>query len=110
MREKLNNIKSLKDCRNALRNDLTSSEATLWKYLQHRKLEGRKFRRQHSFGNYILDFYCPEERLAVELDGEHHFTETGVFYDEQRSIYLLAHGIAVVRFENYKVFENVARC
>lgn len=107
MKQRLNNIKPLKDRRKTLRNDLTSAEATLWKYLQHRKLDGRKFRRQHSFGNYILDFYCPEEKLAIELDGTQHFTEGGRRYDELRTAYLEAYGIMVVRFENCKVFENI---
>jgi very-short-patch-repair endonuclease len=54
--------------------DLTTAEAVLWKNLQGSRLDGKKFRRQHSVGKYVLDFYCPECRLAVELDGEAHFT------------------------------------
>src|SRR5215470_7411657 len=58
----------IQDRRTNLRRRLTPAEATLWKALQSSKLDGRKFRRQHSVGNYILDFYCDSERLAIELD------------------------------------------
>jgi len=63
----LHNLKHLKQTRKNLRNALTPAEATLWKYIQNSKVEGKKFRRQHSVGNYILDFYCPSEKLAIEL-------------------------------------------
>lgn len=105
----LNNIPLLKDRRRHLRNNLTSAEATLWKYLKSSQLDGRKFRRQHSFGMFILDFYCPSENLAVELDGAHHFTEDGKKYDERRSKFLNDHGIQVVRFENHEVLEDIEK-
>jgi very-short-patch-repair endonuclease len=63
-------------------------------------LHGRRFRRQHGAGPYILDFYCPAERLAVELDGAGHFTPAGREYDEVRDEFLRAAGIRVIRFEN----------
>ena len=102
---KLNNLLKLKSKRIELRKALTPAEATLWKHLQNSQLEGRKFRRQHSVGNYILDFYCPSEKLAVELDGAGHFTEEGVEYDEKRTEFLESVGIKVVRFENETVFK-----
>ncbi|MEL6536768.1 MAG: DUF559 domain-containing protein, partial [Bacteroidota bacterium] len=68
----LHNRKYLKERRQALRNNLTSAEATLWIFLKGRQLEGKKFRRQPSIGNYIVDFYCPEEQLVIELDGGLH--------------------------------------
>jgi very-short-patch-repair endonuclease len=102
----VNNLKYLKDNRKSLRNNLTPAEATLWKLLKSKQLEGRKFRRQHSVGNYILDFYCPAERLCVELDGAHHFTEEGMKYDEERTAYLKSVNIQVVRFENKIVFDD----
>ena len=58
-----------KEKRRALRQNLTAAEATLWKYIKGRQLQGRKFRRQHPVGPYIVDFYCVEEKLAIELDG-----------------------------------------
>ncbi len=71
----LHNKPSLKEERKALRNNLTEAEYLLWQYLKGKKLSGRKFRRQHSFENYIMDFYCPAEKPAIELDGQHHFLE-----------------------------------
>ena len=61
---------------------------------------------QHSIGNYIVDFYCPAEKLVVELDGAHHFTDDGLQYDNVRTEYLKTLGIRVVRFENRVVFEQ----
>ena len=65
----LNNVKVLKPIRQALRNDATAAEKQLWQFLKGSQLSGRKFRRQHSVGYFILDFYCPSEQLAIELDG-----------------------------------------
>ncbi|MES2762594.1 MAG: DUF559 domain-containing protein [Bacteroidota bacterium] len=103
---KLNNFNYLKTNRKNLRNNLTSAEASLWKSLQGSKLMGRKFRRQHSVGNYILDFYCPSEKIAIELDGAGHYTEEGIKKDEVRTQFLNECGIKVIRFENKLVFEK----
>src|SRR5262245_39614405 len=92
------NIKSTADFRRNLRNSLTPVEAILWKNLQGRKLSGKKFRRQFSIGRYIVDFYCPESRLAVELDGAPHFTDKGGEHDVERTAYLQASGVRVLRF------------
>ena len=72
--EDLHNLPKLKTFRRKLRSNLTPAEAAFWKIVQNAKLDGRKFRRQHSVGGYILDFYCPAERLGIELDGEVHFS------------------------------------
>lgn len=69
---KIYNHELLKDRRKELRNNLTIAEASLWKYLKGRRMHGLKFRRQHSIGPFIVDFYCPEEKLIIELDGEVH--------------------------------------
>jgi very-short-patch-repair endonuclease len=106
MSHQLNNLKHLKHYRRDLRNNLTPAEAALWKLLKSKQLEGIKFRRQHSVGNYILDFYCTTERLAIELDGAHHFTEEGIKYDEERTAYLNSVDIRVIRFENKLVFDD----
>ncbi|KAA6325647.1 hypothetical protein EZS27_025163 [termite gut metagenome] len=99
------NRPSLMERRKELRNHGTSAEATLWKLLKGKQIEGLKFRRQHSVGSYILDFYCPEIRIAVELDGEVHHSPQAEEYDERRSDYLLkTQGIIVLRFENQMVF------
>ncbi len=96
----------LQEFRTNLRKRLTPAEAALWRSLKGSKLDGRKFRRQHSVGNYILDFYCPEERLAVELDGQVHRNEQAEAYDAARRDFLARHRIKVIRFENFLVFDE----
>ncbi len=102
----IHNRKDLKQFRRNLRNNSTSAEAVLWNHLKGSNL-GKKFRRQHSVGNFILDFYCATERIAIELDGAHHFTDEGIKYDEDRTKYLNSLNIKVIRFENVKVFEDL---
>ena len=103
----IHNRKYLKPYRKALRNHGTSAEATLWKSLQKRQLDGRKFRRQHSVGNFIVDFFCYEENLAIELDGSIHNDPLVAKNDERKTEYLKSNGIKVIRFENRAVFENL---
>lgn len=109
MHNQIHNRKELESYRKDLRNNLTSAEATLWIELKGKKLDGRKFRRQHSVGSYILDFYCPSEKLCVELDGAHHFTEEGIAYDIERTYFLNSLNIIVVRFKNLDVFERMEK-
>lgn len=103
---KVHNIRAMKDTRKKLRNSLTPAEAKLWSLLKDSQLEGRKFRRQHSAGPYVLDFFCPSEKLCIELDGAGHFTDSGYEYDRARTEYLQALGISVIRFENKDMFEE----
>ena len=93
--------------RKKLRNSGTSAEAELWKHISNKKLEGRKFRRQHSVGNYILDFYCPSEKLDIDLDGEDHYWQEGIEKDLKKEMVLKGHSIRVLRFENKWVFQDV---
>jgi very-short-patch-repair endonuclease len=106
MTERAHNIRKLRENRKRLRNGLTPAEAKLWSLLKNSQIEKKKFRRQHSVGPYVLDFYCPSERLCIELDGAVHFTDSGYEYDTARTEYLDAHNIFVLRFENKDVFEN----
>jgi very-short-patch-repair endonuclease len=103
----IHNRQPLKPRRKELRSSLAPAEAALWKSLQRSQVNGKKFRRQHSVGNYVLDFYCPECRLAVELDGQGHFNSMTSEYDYRRTEYLKTLGIRVLRFENRLVFENL---
>jgi len=105
--KKQHNRPELKTRRKKLRSDLTSAEAYLWKELQNKKLDSRKFRRQHSINNYIVDFYCAKEKLIIELDGEVHNNPTAEEYDEKRSAFLGKRGFTVIRFENKMVFDNL---
>ena len=82
------NKPELKEQRRQLRTYGTAAEATLWGMLKNRQIKGLRWRRQFSVGPYILDFYCPEIKLAIELDGKDHFTESGMEHDIERSRYL----------------------
>jgi very-short-patch-repair endonuclease len=101
----LNNRKNLLELRKKLRNNSTPAEIALWDLIKNSKL-GKKFRRQHSVANYILDFYCPEEKLAIELDGAYHDAEYPRLYDKARTEFLNSLNIRVLRFENKMVFRN----
>jgi len=101
------NIKSLKETRQHLRTHSTSAEAELWKHLKNKQLAGRKFRRQHSIENYIVDFYCSEEKLIIELDGDPHGDYIQIQYDEQRDKKLKEMGYTILRFENRFVFQEI---
>ncbi|MEO8514930.1 MAG: DUF559 domain-containing protein [Ignavibacteria bacterium] len=105
-KNQLHNIDKLRQRRKELRSSLTPAEAYLWTKLKGSLLNGRKFRRQHSTGKYILDFYCSSEKLCVELDGMYHFTEEGIQNDLERTEYLNLLGIRVIRFENMEIFER----
>jgi very-short-patch-repair endonuclease len=104
---RIHNLRRLKERRQGLRNKPTEVETQLWKVIQHSKLEGRKFRRQHSTGYYILDFYCPEERLAIEIDGDSHEKSESKQYDGSRTEFLESMGIRVLRFKNEEVLNNI---
>jgi very-short-patch-repair endonuclease len=106
MNNQIHNKHELKEIRGTLRNNLTAAEATLWTLLKGKQLGGKKFRRQHSVGSYILDFYCPSAKLAIELDGEHHFTAEGQTADAIRTRFLESLNIKVLRFENEEVFQS----
>ena len=91
-------VASQKDQRRSLRSNMTPAEATLWRALKGRGAGGLKFRRQQGIGPYVLDFYCPERRLCVEVDGSSH--DYRFDYDEQRTQFLAEQGIRVIRFCN----------
>ena len=78
-------------------------ERLIWQKLRARQVLDLKFRRQHPCPPYVLDFYCVELQLAVELDGSEHFTPEQRSYDQRRSEYLNSQGIAVLRFDNRQV-------
>ncbi|MDA8434292.1 MAG: endonuclease domain-containing protein, partial [Nitrospiraceae bacterium] len=106
MTERIHNKTALRENRRRLRNSLTPAEARLWALLKNSRLAGRKFRRQHSVGQYVLDFYCPSEKLCIEVDGAAHYTDGGWEYDSARTEYLGAFNIRVLRFENKDILEN----
>ncbi len=105
---KIHNRSYLRKRRKELRNNLTIAEAALWNFLKGRQLDNRKFRRQHSIGPYIVDFYCAQERLIVELDGDVHNNPIAEHYDFKRSMYLENLGYKILRFENQMVFGQLS--
>ena len=107
MKRSIHNKKHLKDFRQVLRKKMTSAEAFLWNVLKEKKFESRKFRRQHSIKNYIVDFYCAKERIIIELDGEVHLNAYSEAKDRRREEILNKMGFKVLRFENKMVFENL---
>jgi very-short-patch-repair endonuclease len=104
--ERQANRRELKAVRQDLRNHATPAERALWQMLKKRQLHGRKFRRQHSIGRYILDFYCPAETLAVELDGAVHNDPLRAQHDAERQRDLEVLGVRVLRFRNQMVLET----
>ena len=102
--KRVNNLPILKQRRKELRGNSTTQEELLWSRLRQSR-SGFKFKRQHSIGPYILDFYCPEKRLAVELDGRQHVENKD--YDVERAHYLREFGIKIVRFWNSEVDDNI---
>lgn len=103
----IHNYKYLEARRKELRKNLTSAEATLWKHLQRKQLGNHKFRRQHSIENFIVDFYCPKEKLIIELDGAYHLDFAQQNYDLERTNRLETLGFTVIRFENKLIFESL---
>jgi very-short-patch-repair endonuclease len=95
----------LERCRK-LRTTSTDAETLLWGLLRARQLAGVKFRRQHQFGPYVLDFYCPEKKLAIEVDGGRHAGGQQAERDSDRDSSMQAQGIRVLRFSNTGVLQE----
>jgi very-short-patch-repair endonuclease len=104
---KLYNLTSQKTIRRQLRKDEPSTERLLWSKIRNRQLKGFKFRRQYGIGNFIVDFYCPEARLVLEIDGDSHYDEKTRKYDMARQKYLENCKIKIIRFTNKNVMENL---
>ena len=92
--------------RRTLRSKATAAERRLWLRLQRKQL-GAKFRRQYSVDAFVVDFYAPSCKLAIEVDGDSHFSSEGIAYDSERTSYLGKFVIAVIRFTNAEIFENL---
>ena len=91
----------------SLRKSQTDAERFLWKYLRNRRFRGLKFRRQFPIGRYILDFFCVEKRLAIELDGGQHSRDTVLKKDKTRGEFLQRFNITVIRFWDNDVLTNL---
>jgi len=89
-----------------LRNNMTEAEKILWDLLKNRSVFKVRFRRQHPIGIFIVDFYCHEYKLAIEIDGEIHLKNEVIEYDDGRSHDIEKYGIKILRFTNNEVFTD----
>jgi len=96
-----------KRLRQRLRNSATAAERVLWSRLKHSQLLGFKFRRQQGIAQYVVDFYCPACKLAVEIDGATHSTAREIQRDRIRQRYIESFGVHFLRFTNEDVYENL---
>jgi very-short-patch-repair endonuclease len=95
------------DLKRRLRSNMTGTETRLWSRLRARQLQGLKFRRQHGIGPYIVDFYCPEQSLIIEVDGDSHADADQILKDRQREKYLQSFGLHVIRYINDDILKNL---
>lgn len=94
--------------RRILRKDQTPEEKIIWEHIRKKQLEGYLFWRQYSIGPYVVDFYCPKLRLAIEVDGGQHAKEEHMLYDAEREQYLAGLDITTLRFWNSEVSGNLS--
>lgn len=105
---KLLNRKPQKSIRKRLRNNPPPAERILWQSLRSKSLEGHKFRRQQGIGKYIVDFYCANKKLVIEIDGDSHFQNKIVReHDKLRDEFLNKNGFKCIRFTNKDIYENL---
>ena len=102
---KFNDVKT-KIFRRGLRSNSTRTEVILWQYLKGHQL-GVKFRRQYGIGQYILDFYCPSLRLAIEVDGDVHAFEKNIANDRAKESLLYKRNVSLIRVTNVEILENI---
>ena len=91
----------------SLRENATASEVYLWERLKSNQFQGLKFRRQHPIGIYIVDFYCHQNKLIIEVDGGYHSTPEQIEKDQKRTDFLNFQGLMVIRFTNEQVLAEI---
>ncbi len=101
------NKNSEKSKRQTLRNNAPKTELLLWKKLKGKQLVNYKFLRQYIVDQFVLDFYFPEAKLAIEIDGSSHFKDAVQEYDNERQKHIETFGIYFLRFTNYDVHQNL---
>jgi very-short-patch-repair endonuclease len=104
---RINNLAKYKIRRRKLRNNMTEAEIKIWCVLKSKSFHKYKFRRQHSIGVFIVDFYCPKLRLVIEIDGSQHLEAKNMLYDKRRTKYFNSLDIKVIRFFNNDILENI---
>lgn len=100
------NKKELKETRRHLRKNQTYTEKIVWLYLRNRQMDGYKFRRQYSVDKFVINFYCPKLKLAIEIDGSIHNEPGQKEYDAKRQEYLENFGIKFLRLTNGEIDGN----
>lgn len=101
------NHPDLKDLRKTLRKNQTKAEKIIWKYLRNKQLKGFKFFRQYSIDFYVLDFYCPKLKLAIEIDGPYHLESQILEHDEERQMDIESLDIKFLRFTNHEIYYDL---
>ena len=97
----------LKTTARTLRKNMTDSELKLWSRIRRKQLHGLQFYRQRPIGNYIVDFYCPQAQLVLEVDGAQHMNAREIQQDQYRNSYLKQQGVRVLRFDNLQVLNQI---
>ncbi len=97
----------MKSKRKLLRNNMPKAEVVLWSELKGNQLRGYKFRRQHSVGKFVVDFFCPKLKLVIEVDGDSHFLDEKSKQDRERQKYIESQGIRFLRFTNTDIYTNL---
>ena len=104
---KIYNKNSQKLNRQNLRRQMPKAEVVLWNRLRRRQIAGVKFRRQYSVARFVLDFYCPELKLAIEIDGPTHYSAEAKDYDRFRQRSIEGLDIQFLRFTNRDIYQNI---
>ena len=107
MKEIIFNDKKDIEKRKISRKNSTNTEKIIWNILRNRKLSGYKFKRQYSIDRFVVDFYCPELKLAIEIDGEIHDSKESFEYDRVREKFIQELRIKIIRFRNDEVYDNL---
>jgi very-short-patch-repair endonuclease len=97
----------LKERARELRKNMTEAEVKLWVHIRKKQVFDLQFYRQRPIGNYIIDFYCPDAKLVIEVDGGQHFEDEGREYDEKRDAFLHSLKLKVLRFSNLDILHNI---
>lgn len=100
------NKSSEKAKRRKLRQNSTEAEKLIWRFIRNRQLPGYKFKRQYSIDHFVIDFYCPELKLAIEADGGSHIEPVSKKYDIRRERYLKKFCLTFVRIKDQELFGN----
>ena len=101
------NKTSIKEKRRYLRHNMTKAEAILWNHLKQKQVCGQRFLRQFSVDSYIIDFFCPQLNLAIEVDGDTHLSDEELEHDKIRQDKIEALGIVFLRFTNGEIYNGL---